>query len=79
MQLSDQRNPAFLLNQQDAEKLRSEVEATRYAVVFVIPRFGTSADAASVEKGINDAIELCRSERADLFCLHISWQGRTKG
>lgn len=52
---------------EDAKKLRSEAEATRYAVVFVIPRFDASADTDSVETGIDQAIEMCRNERADFF------------
>lgn len=52
---------------EDAKKLRSEPEATRYAIVFVIPRFDASADTDSVESGINQAIEMCRNERADFY------------
>lgn len=52
---------------EDAGKLRSEIDATRYAVVFVIPRFSAKADAASVEDGIDEAIAMCRNERADFF------------
>ena len=52
---------------EDAGKLSSDLEATRYAVVFVIPRFGAQADAASVEEGIDEAIAICRKERADFF------------
>ena len=52
---------------EDAEKLRSDVEATRYAVVFVIPRFGAAANASSVADGIDTAIEMSRNERADFL------------
>ena len=63
---------------EDAEKLRSEVEATRYAIVFVIPRFSKSADPSLVEKGIDEAIEMCQDKKLKADFLAYTFPGKAE-
>lgn len=76
--LKDRIDVVVDVAKRDATKLRSEVAATRYAVVFVIPRFSKLADPSMVENGINEAIEMCRDKEPKADFLAYTFPGKAK-
>lgn len=50
---------------EDARKIDDDEDSTKFATVFVIPRFDDPGDIRTIQRELDDATSLCRGESSD--------------